>query len=67
MEVLELAATLGIHAMNIGVPILVEVLEEEGLRSGLAPLNARQQEIGEGPAGRLRGLRRGGADRRGQP
>lgn len=28
MEVLELSATLGIHAMNIGVPILVEVLEE---------------------------------------
>jgi 3-hydroxyisobutyrate dehydrogenase-like beta-hydroxyacid dehydrogenase/alkylhydroperoxidase/carboxymuconolactone decarboxylase family protein YurZ len=45
MEVLELAATLGIHAMNIGVPILVEVLEEEGLRSGPAPLNARQEEI----------------------
>ena len=45
MEVLELAATLGIHAMNIGVPILVEVLEEEGLRSGPAPLNARQGEI----------------------
>src|SRR5919198_4276671 len=30
MEVLELAATLGIHAMNIGVPILVQVLEEKG-------------------------------------
>jgi alkylhydroperoxidase/carboxymuconolactone decarboxylase family protein YurZ len=45
MEVLELAATLGIHAMNIGVPILVEVLEEEGLRSGPAPLTERQDEI----------------------
>jgi len=45
MEVLELCATLGIHAMNIGVPILVEVLEEKGLRSGPAPLNERQEEI----------------------
>lgn len=45
MEVLELAATLGIHAMNIGVPILTEVLREEGLRTGPAPLNERQEEI----------------------
>jgi alkylhydroperoxidase/carboxymuconolactone decarboxylase family protein YurZ len=45
MEVLELAATLGIHAMNIGVPILVEVLEEEGLRTAPAPLNERQEQI----------------------
>ena len=45
MEVLELAATLGIHAMNIGVPILAEVLEEEGLRSGPAPLTERQETI----------------------
>src|SRR5664279_2890263 len=30
IEVLELAATLGIHTMNIGVPLLVEVLEERG-------------------------------------
>ncbi|HEX4832437.1 MAG TPA: NAD(P)-binding domain-containing protein [Trebonia sp.] len=45
MEVLELAATLGIHAMNIGVPILVEVLQEKGLRAGPAPLNERQEEI----------------------
>jgi alkylhydroperoxidase/carboxymuconolactone decarboxylase family protein YurZ len=42
MEVLELASTLGIHAMNIGVPILVEVLEEKGLRTGPAPLDERQ-------------------------
>lgn len=45
MEVLELSATLGIHAMNIGVPILVEVLEEKGLRDGPAPLDQRQEDI----------------------
>jgi len=45
MEVLELSATLGIHAMNIGVPILVEVLEEKGLRTGPAPLTADQERI----------------------
>lgn len=45
MEVLELSATLGIHAMNIGVPILVEVLEEKGLRTGAAPLNEYQERL----------------------
>ncbi len=45
MEVLELSATLGIHAMNIGVPILVQVLEEKGLRSGPAPLTEHQEQI----------------------
>ena len=45
MEVLELSATLGIHAMNIGVPILVEVLEEKGLRTGPAPLDERRQQL----------------------
>jgi alkylhydroperoxidase/carboxymuconolactone decarboxylase family protein YurZ len=45
MEVLELAATLGIHAMNIGVPILVEVLAEKGLRTGPAPLNEYQEKL----------------------
>ncbi|BEP16399.1 carboxymuconolactone decarboxylase family protein [Acidothermaceae bacterium B102] len=45
MEVLELCATLGIHAMNIGVPILVEVLVEKGLRTGPAPLTAYQEEV----------------------
>jgi alkylhydroperoxidase/carboxymuconolactone decarboxylase family protein YurZ len=45
MEVLELTSTLGIHAMNIGVPILVEVLEEKGLRSGPAPLSEYQEEV----------------------
>lgn len=45
MEVLELSATLGIHAMNIGVPILVEVLEEKGLRTEAAPLTEYQEKI----------------------
>lgn len=44
VEVLELAATLGIHAMNIGVPLLVEVMEENG-RSGPAPLSAEQERL----------------------
>jgi alkylhydroperoxidase/carboxymuconolactone decarboxylase family protein YurZ len=48
MEVLELSATLGIHAMNIGVPILVEVLEEKGLRTGPAPLTEHQEQIKAG-------------------
>lgn len=31
LEVLELSSTLGIHACNIGLPLLVEVMKEEGL------------------------------------
>jgi alkylhydroperoxidase/carboxymuconolactone decarboxylase family protein YurZ len=45
MEVLELSATLGIHAMNIGVPILVEVLTEKGLRTAPAPLTEYQEGL----------------------
>lgn len=45
MEVLELTATLGIHAMNIGVPILVEVLVDKGLRDGPAPLSEYQERL----------------------
>jgi len=44
LEVLELASTLGIHTMNIGVPLLVEVLEERG-RTGPAPLTPYQEEL----------------------
>ena len=44
MEVLELTATLGIHACNIGVPILVEELEASG-QSVSRALSARQEEI----------------------
>ena len=44
MEVLELTATLGIHACNIGVPILVEELEAAG-KPVSRELSARQEEI----------------------
>ncbi|GAN46570.1 gamma-carboxymuconolactone decarboxylase [Methylobacterium radiotolerans] len=44
-EVLALTATLGIHACNIGVPLLLEVLEEAGQRSGPAPLTPRQEQL----------------------
>ncbi|HXH95975.1 MAG TPA: carboxymuconolactone decarboxylase family protein [Gaiellaceae bacterium] len=44
MEVLELTATLGIHACTIGVPILVEELEAAG-RPVSRELSARQEEI----------------------
>ncbi|CZR54238.1 uncharacterized protein PAC_04121 [Phialocephala subalpina] len=37
MEVLELTSTLGIHACNIGVPLLVEVMKEEGIYSKKYP------------------------------
>ena len=45
MEVVELTCTLGIHAMNIGVPLLVQVLEEKGLRSGPGPLDENQERL----------------------
>jgi alkylhydroperoxidase/carboxymuconolactone decarboxylase family protein YurZ len=45
MEVLELTSTLGIHACNIGVPVLMEVLEEEGLRTEPAPLDERRERL----------------------
>lgn len=45
MEVIELTSTLGIHAMNIGVPLLVKVLEEAGLRNGPKPLNEYQEKL----------------------
>lgn len=45
MEVLELISTLGIHAANVGIPVLAEVLEEEGLRSGPAALTPRQEQL----------------------
>jgi alkylhydroperoxidase/carboxymuconolactone decarboxylase family protein YurZ len=45
MEVLECTATLGIHAMNVGVPVLVEVLAEKGIRTEPAPLDAEQERI----------------------
>jgi alkylhydroperoxidase/carboxymuconolactone decarboxylase family protein YurZ len=45
MEVLECCATLGIHSMNIGVPILVDVLEKAGLRTDAAPLDEYQERL----------------------
>jgi alkylhydroperoxidase/carboxymuconolactone decarboxylase family protein YurZ len=45
MEVLECTATLSIHAMNVGVPVLTEVLAERGVRAGPAPLNEYQQRL----------------------
>jgi len=45
MEVIELTSTLGIHASNIGVPLLLEVLQEEGLRDGPAPLDERRERL----------------------
>jgi hypothetical protein len=34
MEVIELTSTLGIHVCNIGVPLLVEVMKEQGICEG---------------------------------
>ncbi|OZI23281.1 gamma-carboxymuconolactone decarboxylase [Bordetella genomosp. 9] len=45
MEVLVLTSTLGIHASNVGVPVLLEVLREEGLRDAPAPLDARREAL----------------------
>ncbi|NRO98611.1 gamma-carboxymuconolactone decarboxylase [Paraburkholderia sp. NMBU_R16] len=45
MEVLELISTIGIHTSNVGVPVLLEVLEEEGLRAGSAPLDERRRAL----------------------
>ncbi|RWA08660.1 hypothetical protein EKO27_g6444 [Xylaria grammica] len=47
IEVIELTSTLGIHACNIGVPLLVEVLKEEGkfLDDITRPYNETQQGL----------------------
>jgi alkylhydroperoxidase/carboxymuconolactone decarboxylase family protein YurZ len=45
MEVLECTATLSIHAMNLGVPVLTEVLAERGVRTEPAPLDEYQQRL----------------------
>lgn len=47
MEVLELTSTLGIHACNVGVPLLLEVLEEEGLRTGPQPSDDHRRRLRE--------------------
>jgi alkylhydroperoxidase/carboxymuconolactone decarboxylase family protein YurZ len=43
VEVFELISTVGIHTMNIGVPLLVEVMVERG-RTGPAPLSEYQEQ-----------------------
>lgn len=45
LEVVQLVSGLGIHAMNVGVPMLVELLEELGLRQGPAPLSEHQEAL----------------------
>ncbi|WP_158903643.1 carboxymuconolactone decarboxylase family protein [Burkholderia sp. L27(2015)] len=45
MEVLELTSTVGIHASNVGVPILLEVLNEEGLVSTSAASGERHEAL----------------------
>ena len=44
-EVLELTATLGIHAANAGVPILLDVLAETGDAPDVFDLDARQRQL----------------------
>jgi alkylhydroperoxidase/carboxymuconolactone decarboxylase family protein YurZ len=45
LEVLQLTSTLGIHACNIGIPLLFEVLAENGDRAGPPPLDARRRQL----------------------
>lgn len=45
MEVLECTSTLSIHAMNVGVPILLEVLAERGERTAPAQLDDYQERL----------------------
>ncbi len=47
LEVIELSSTLGIHACNIGVPLLVEVLKEEGQYNEdiAGPFDERREEL----------------------
>lgn len=45
LEVFELTATLGIHAANAGVPILLEVLAETGDEPDVFDLDERQQAL----------------------
>ena len=47
MEVLQLASVVGIHACNIGIPILLEVLEEKGIKSDRKPLNEYTSRLKE--------------------
>jgi alkylhydroperoxidase/carboxymuconolactone decarboxylase family protein YurZ len=45
MEVLQLTSTVGIHASNVGVPILLEVLSEEGLSPRVIASDERREAL----------------------
>ncbi|MGD9961372.1 carboxymuconolactone decarboxylase family protein [Nocardioides sp.] len=45
LEVLECSATVSVHAMNVGVEVLLDVLQERGERTGAAPLTSYQDEL----------------------
>lgn len=45
LEVLECVATVSVHAMNVGVEVLLSVLRDRGERTHAAPLTPYQQEL----------------------
>jgi alkylhydroperoxidase/carboxymuconolactone decarboxylase family protein YurZ len=45
MEVLQLTSTVGIHASNVGVPILLEVLSEAGLSPDVVTSDGRRDAL----------------------
>lgn len=45
LEVFQLTSTLGIHSCNIGVPLLMEVLQEAGIRKGPEPFDERREQL----------------------
>jgi alkylhydroperoxidase/carboxymuconolactone decarboxylase family protein YurZ len=47
LEVLECVATVSVHAMNVGVGVLMSVLEDRGEQAGLPPLTSYQQSLKE--------------------
>lgn len=51
MEVLELTSVLGVHAIDVGVPLLTEVLVEEGLREKKKDRGGNVKGEGEGDGG----------------
>lgn len=45
MEVIELTSAVGIHACNLGAPLLLEVLQEEGLGGPTPLLDSRREQL----------------------
>jgi alkylhydroperoxidase/carboxymuconolactone decarboxylase family protein YurZ len=45
MEVYELTSLLGVHTLSVGVPALMDVMEERGLSAGSSGLSEAQEEI----------------------